>query len=722
MIIQRLSQSWMGLLWTVCIPVCFFALAANAQQASSDSSQTDSMRIVQMDPVIVTATRSEKILEDVAVPTSIITVDVMEREGALRLGDVLANQMGIALFDDHGTGMQVQGFASDYTLVLLDGEPMIGRTAGTLDVDRISVKGLSHLEIVRGPSSSLYGSEALAGVVNLVTAPPAESMQGAASFRIGSHATSDMMLQMEGGLKRTGLRLVLNRYASGGYDLTPATYGPTTPSFADWTVDLRSRFVISDRIRVRLGARGALENQESVFASGTNEFLEERYDDEGRRLEWSIHPEIELQLSSKFRLNTTLYGTGYQTETYHRRQNDGALNYEDKFDQTLVKAEMQLDMLWGAKHMTNLGGGVIGEQIGGSRYGATRGDSGPESTQSYLFAQHEWYPSGLLHFNTSIRFDHHSDYTGRVTPKFAVLIRPSDKIRLRASVGSGFKAPAFRQLYLSFTNPAGGYSVFGSLPMLAGIRRLEAEGQIEQKFFDLSKMDPLRAESSIAFNLGGSIEPFKWLHVQANVFHNNVRDLIETQPVAQKTNGAFVYGYFNLARIYTRGIELETKIQSHLTSNALVDITLGYQFLQARDREVVSALKEGTVFGRYSNGRDYRLRLGDYTGMFGRSPHSASLRAAYTNTTAGVIASIHGRWRSRYGYRDLDGNNLANRSDEFVPDYAVLGVAVTKTFSLVRAVEAAVQIGLDNAFDHTYPTLVPSLPGRRGYVSVQFNF
>ena len=213
----------------------FCTRAATAQQVPSDSSRADSMRTVRMAPRVVTATRSEKVLEDVAVPVSVITSDIMEREGALRLGDVLAYEMGMALFDDHGMGLQVQGFASDYTLILLDGEPVIGRTAGTLDVDRITVKGLSHLEIVRGPSSSLYGSEALAGVVNLITAPPAEGMQGSASFRIGSHATSDMTLQMEGGRERLGARLVVNRYASDGYDLTPGIYGPTTPSFADWT-------------------------------------------------------------------------------------------------------------------------------------------------------------------------------------------------------------------------------------------------------------------------------------------------------------------------------------------------------------------------------------------------------------------------------------------------------------------------------------------------------
>ena len=719
---SQYGQPAVRLAWLACTALFSYTVTVTAQHVPPDSSQADSIRTMRMDPMVVTATRSEKVLEDVAVPTSVIAAEVMEREGALRLGDVLAYQMGMALFDDHGTGLQVQGFASEYTLILLNGEPIIGRTAGTLDVGRITVKGLSHLEIVRGPSSSLYGSEALAGVVNMITASPAEGMEGAASFRIGSHSTSDMAVQVEGGREHAGARLVLNRYASGGYDLTPGTYGPTTPAFADWTGDLRGRIVYSDRVQVRLGARGTVQNQESVFASQNSEVISNRYNDEGRRVEWSLHPEVEIQLSARTRLITTLYGTSYQTETRHRRQTDGFVNYEDKFDQVYTKAELQLDMLWDTKQLTNLGGGVVGERIGGTRYGSTGTDTNRESTQTYLFAQHEWLASSKVHFNTSLRFDNHSDYTARFTPKFAVLVRPSSGTRLRASVGSGFKAPAFRQLYLAFTNPAGGYSVFGSVPMNDGIRQLEAEGQIEQRLFDLSRLDPLKAESSVAFNVGGSVDPFPWLTVQVNVFHNNVRDLIETQPVAQKTNGSFVYGYFNLAQIYTRGVEFEARVNPQVEKRSSVDIILGYQFLQARDREVVTALKEGTVFGRLPNGRDYRLGPSDYTGMFGRSPHSASVRAAYINPAVGLTASIQGHWRSRYGYRDLDGNNLANRSDEFVPGYAVFGAAVTKTVSVVRAFEAVVQLGLDNALDHTYPTLVPSLSGRRGYISLQFNF
>ena len=698
------------------------ALVVQAQPVPTDSTKTDSLRFIEMAPVVVTATRSEKALEDVAVPTTVVMAETMQRQGATRLGDVLATIPGLAFFDDHGTGLQVQGFAPDYTLILLDGEPVIGRTAGTLDLDRLTVKGVDRVEIVRGPSSSLYGSEALAGVVNLITAPPAEGFNGALGLRAGSFGTTDLTAQAEGGRGRTGARLLLNRYASAGYDLTPASYGPTAPSFADWTTDFRGRAALSDRVLLRLGARATVQDQEGAFALPGDDNLEVRYDDEGRRIDWSLHPEAEIRLFDRFRLTATLYGARYQTETRYRRQQDGVLTYEDDFDQRYLKAEAQLDALWGAHHLTSLGGGAIRERLGGDRYGPDANGDRPAANQVYAFAQHEWLPLRLIKFNASVRFDAHSDYAARLTPKLAVLVRPTDKLRFRASVGSGFKAPAFRQFYLAFTNAAAGYSVFGATRLEEGIEQLRAEGQIDQIFLDPAALEAIRAESSVAVNVGGSAEPFGWLALSANAFYNDVHDLIETQPVARKTNGQFVFGYFNLARSYTRGVEVETTVRPLNGPKGRFEVAVGYQFLQARDREVVEALESGTVFGRDPDGREYRLGVSDYGGLFGRSPHTATLRTAYVHTPLGLTASVRGRWRSRYGYRDLDGNALANRDDEFVSAYAIFDATLSKTVPVPGLADAEIQLGVDNAFDATRPTLVPSLPGRRFYAALRLTF
>ncbi|MBK6817585.1 MAG: TonB-dependent receptor plug domain-containing protein [Saprospiraceae bacterium] len=94
--------------------------------------------------------------------------------GANRVQQVLSEQNGIQIVpqvNGLGSGIQLQGFNPDYTLILLDGEPLVGRNTGLLDLNRLSPNAVKQIEIVKGPSSSLYGSEALAGVVNIITEP-----------------------------------------------------------------------------------------------------------------------------------------------------------------------------------------------------------------------------------------------------------------------------------------------------------------------------------------------------------------------------------------------------------------------------------------------------------------------------------------------------------------------------------------------------------------------
>ena len=660
--------------------------------------------------VVVTATRTAKELADVAVPMTVVDAEAIRAQGATRVGDVLATVPGLVLTDDHGSGVQIQGFSSDYTLILLDGEPVVGRTAGTLDLDRLTVSGVDRVEVVEGPSSSLYGSEALAGVVNLVSALPSGGERGRVEFRAGSFGASDATIEAAIGRDRWAARAFVNRYGSQGYDLTPDAFGPTVPVFSDWTADLRSRLDLGRGATARLGARLATQDQTGAFALGRGND-EIRYDDTGRRVDWSLHPEVEIPLSQRVRLTTTLYGSRYATETRHRNQLDGSLSYSDDFDQRYAKAEAQVDALWGARHLTVAGAGVIDERLAGDRYTPDARGNAPSAQQVFAFVQHEWIPSRQLELNASARFDAHTDYAARVTPKLSVLVRPTEAVRLRGSVGSGFKAPAFRQLYLAFSNAAAGYSVFGSTRLDEGLRQLEAQGQLAQTFIDVRQLDPIRAEHSVAVNLGASVQPLSWLDLEAGGFWNDVYDLIETQPVAQKTNGQSVFGYFNLDRIYTRGLT------ANATAQPLerLELAAGYQFLQARDRSVVAALEEGDVFGRDPDGREARLGLADYDGLFGRSPHTASARATLASDDAS--ASLRTRWRSRYGYRDLDGNRIANRPDEFVPGYLLVDLTLTRSWTLPTG-RLTTQVGAENLFDVTRGTLVPSLPGRIVFASV----
>ena len=701
------------------LPCLALVLAGPAgAQVAQDTTTRD------LETVTVTATRTAKEVEDVAMPLTVVTADEIAARGATRISDVLEDVPGLTLVDDFGSGVSVQGFSSDYTLVLIDGEPVVGRTAGTLDLDRLTVAGVERVEVVRGPSSSLYGSEALAGVVNLVTALPRPgATDGAVRLRAGTYGSSDAVVEAGVGRERWAARAVLNRNASDGYDLTPDEFGQTVPTFADVTADVRARARLGASA-LRLNGRVAWLDQQGGFTElNARGEIDDEVDDESARADGSLHAELVTPLGRRLWLRSTLYGARYATETTFTSRLTDAVTYQDDFDQRLGKAELQLDNLWSARHRSTLGAGGQTVRLSTARYGQADDGSAvrPSTLQAWAFAQHEWLPSRRVELNASARFDAHSDYAARLTPRLSVLVRPAEAVRLRASVGSGFKAPAFRQLYLAFTNgAAGGYSVFGSTRLADGYRALVEQGQIAETYLDPTALAPIEAESSVAFNGGVSADLAPWLTVEANAYLNLVRDLIETQPVALRTNGAQVFGYFNVDRIYTRGVDLSATARPA----AGVELGASYNFLQARDRDVVAELRAGTVFEREPGGAERRLGLGDYGGLFGRSPHAATVRAELRR--GATTLSARARWRSRYGFRDLDGNGLATRDDEFVPGFAVVDLTASRSFALPGArlagTRLTAQAGFDNLFDVTRPARVPSMPGRTAFVALGVSF
>ncbi|MGB3544550.1 TonB-dependent receptor domain-containing protein, partial [Rubrivirga sp.] len=341
--------------------------------------------------------------------------------------------------------------------------------------------------------------------------------------------------------------------------------------------------------------------------------------------------------------------------------------------------------------------------LGGERYG----DNAPRAENAFAFVQHDWETRRVA-LNASARLDAYGDVGTRVSPKVAALVR-GDLARVRLSVGSGFKAPDFRQLYLEFSNAVGGYTLFGADRLEDGLARLEAQGRYTPVATSGDALDALRPETSVAVNL--EVETtIAGVEVTAGVFRNAVRDLIDVQPVALLADGAPVLSYVNLERIRTEGLTLEARRGVGAWS-----LQAGYQWLRSRDLDVLAELGDGTVFGRDPvTGRDRRLAPGDYANLFGRSSHSVTARAGVR--TGDWTGSLRGRWRSRYGLRDLDGNGFANRDDEFVPGTALFDLAVARDLE-VGATGLRLQLGIDNLLDTTRPALVPTLAGRRFFAA-----
>lgn len=675
----------------------------------AQDARRDSLWQIDLPDVVVTATKGVKERRNVPIPTQVITRQDVAAQGATRLSDLLAEQTGLALVYDLGTGIQVQGLDAAYTLILIDGEPVIGRQGGTLDLERLTLADVERVEIVRGPSSSLYGSEALAGVINLITRAPESGFRGHTEVRYETHDTVDLTAAAEVKGERLGGRFLVNRYSSGGYDLFPDLVGLTAPGFTDYTTTAHVTFTPQPATAWSVNARLARQSQRGATGLFLNNVLVE-FDEDAERVDWSFAPQMTHRFSPTTKLATRLYATRFTTDTFLRdRANEANAPGETHFDQSYRKAEVQLDALFGAHHLLMLGGGYVGEAVEADR---VRG--GRRTTDNgYGFAQHEWMPNDLLDVLISARLDVHSDYAARLSPKAALLVKPDPNVRIRASVGSGFKAPTFQQLYMDFTNPVAGYSVLGATDVQAALSQLENQGQIQSYLTDPATLGAIRPESAVSFNLGLEIGLVKDVDLRLQLFRNNVRDLIETLPVAAKTNGQNVFTYVNLRRIYTQGLEGEMTVRPW----PALSLTLGYQYLDATDRDVLDALDAGTIYKRV-NGRDRRVERSEYGGLFNRSRHTGTLRLTYRHEALGLVATVRGLYRGRYGYGDLDGNLILDDDREYVPGYTLWHCTLTRRMNDQFSVKA----GVENLFDTTKPALIPSLPGRLLFAGIDVHF
>jgi outer membrane receptor for ferrienterochelin and colicins len=312
-------------------------------------------------------------------------------------------------------------------------------------------------------------------------------------------------------------------------------------------------------------------------------------------------------------------------------------------------------------------------------------------------------------------------------------VRPIEGVRLRASVGTGFKAPTFRELYYDFTNSAAGYTVLGSAYADSGIQRLRESGQVARQLRDPSDIAELEPENSLSFNAGLETELIPQVATSVNLFHNDVENLIDSQIILQKTGGGpapFVFTYFNVGEAFTQGLESEVTLRPLRDTDLAarvgdVSVTVGYQYLQAESRDAIDRIENGEVY-RVPNdpqSPDFNpnaptLDEEDYIGLFNRSTHTGSLQLRYRYDPAGLTLSARGTFRGEYGFNDTNQNGVYDAFDEPADAYSVWNVTAQKDLFD----RATLTLGIDNltdaAPDYGAGQPVPAFAGRQVYAGL----
>jgi len=655
--------------------------------------------------VVITATRTEKELTDVPIPLKVISGEQIRQMGSMRLNEVLSEQTGLAIVTDHGTGIQMQGFAPEYTLILINGEPLIGRTAGTFDLTRIAVGNIKQIEIVKGASSSLYGSEALAGVINIITEKPKEKFSANLKTKYASNNTLGISGDANVNIGKLGIYLFADRYTTSGYYLG-SSEDKVVPPYQNHTFQNGITYKFNARTQLSLTGRLSFQDQTSTYNISESNQDTYKISDAGRQKDWNINPTLTYCLNEKDKLTAKFYSSRYHTNSTMTKVSDGSLYDESYFTQTFSQPEIQYNRYWNSKNETFIGIGSTLESVNASRYTSMK-----NFYNLYIYAQHDFTILKKLNIIAGIRADRHSVYGTQINPKLSAKFKLSEKISFRGSVGRGFKAPDFRQLYLNFSNPIEGYSVLGSEEVKYQFDKMNQQGLIDEILIDPYSLQAIKAENAMAYNIGWVVQPTSKITWQTNFFRNDISDMIATAPMAIKTNGQSVFSYFNLSKVYTQGIEtdLSYKILKNTT------LYIGYQYLIAKDKQVVNDVEQGLYFRKDPDTwQTTRVTKKEYGGLFNRSKHMANIRLFYSNPENGWGFNIRGTYRGKYGYGDANGNLILDTDNEYIKGYWLWNIAVNKrVFKNIT-----LQVGIDNVGDYTKPLYIPSIPGRILYGSL----
>lgn len=684
------------------IGILFFI---SCSQFSIAQVENDSIKTSHLKEVIVTGTRTERSVATLPLPTQIITGESIRKSGLSRLNEIIQEQTGLITVPDFGggEGIQMQGLDAAYVMILIDGQPLFGRSAGTLDLSRISVNNIEKIEIVKGASSSLYGSEALAGVVNIITKKTitTEQLKGNINYKLATFNTHDIATSLEFGKKKIGFELFGNYFKTDGYNLTESNFVQTVEPYSNFTIQPKVKINFSDKVNLLLNSRIYNQNQDYNSEIGT-----EKYKGESKINELNNSILLNQEVSENFKLVYDLYATNYKADEYLNNENN-ELFEESNFNQWFYRPEIRSHYKIGRNTLTT-GIGVNYETLERTYF-----EEKVTLNSEYLFSQFEWFLKEKWNILVGFRYDNHHQYQSQFSPKIGLNYKWNEHFSLKTAIGYGYKAPDLRQLYFDFTNSSVGYTVLGYNVAAEKLAELQSQGQILfTNGYDFS--NPLKPESSININFGGYYKKNK-LSVDYNFFYNTIENLIDTRAIAQRTNGQNVFSYFNIDKIFTYGLELNGTYKM----NSNFSISSGYQYLITKDQTIVDKIERGEIFARDPiTLSSFRLKASDYFGLYNRSKHTANIKLNYHIPS--IETSINARvfYRSKYGIFDSNNNAILDKYDEFVKGYFLTNLTINKDFKY----RFSAQLGVNNLFDYKDERNIPNVSGRQLFTRIQYQF
>lgn len=397
-------------------------------------------------PIVVTATRSPQTASQLVAPVQVITRADIERSQASSLPALLAGMPGIQISTNGGYGkvssLFLRGTNANQVLVLVDGVRFGSATTGTAPWSQIPLSQIQRIEIVRGPVSSLYGANAVGGVIQIFTHKPTPKRQFAASVGGGTYGTEQASAGASGYAGRTGYSLRLTHFKTNGYDVqrngVPSGYGYRTPNQPD-ADGYRNNSVsawLSHNFKSGVHLNGHfLRSQGRTQYDGSSQDATDFINELGgasARVPITGRWRMRFDAGSSLDENDNLYDHMHSSTFNSRIDNLSWLNHFSlgRHQSVIVGADYRRETVTSSMRFAHTGRDNVGIFV---------------LDQAYL---------GRNTFQASVRRDRNSAYGVQNTGSVAWGYRMAYGLRITANYGSAFDAPTFNDLYFpGFGNP-----------------------------------------------------------------------------------------------------------------------------------------------------------------------------------------------------------------------------------------------------------------------------
>ena len=630
-----------------------------------DSSVVD--RTYNLNPVVVTGSGHHQRLKSTATPVHVLSAQEIREQGITTFDGALTRMMPQVSMapSSMGSFLRLNGLGNKYILILINGQKLNGDISNNVDLNRINMARVKRIEVLDGAASSLYGSDAIAGVINIITDQPTQNLVSATSdTRVSGHGQLTENVTLD--IYKNGF----GSYTSFGYDRadsyrnndleyvkgsdteTQKTIAPLFTGYRSNLIGQKFTYAPNQHLALNAGADYSYkitdrpETREDI--TGGNDY-EMRY----KGFRWNLGGIYKFNaknsLQADFTVDRFRYGKEYDVATKTYAVGDYVQSKKQLMMEGNVKAILAL-----TKHSTT----IFGADWRKEYLDATSGNIDEHVYSLAAYAQHETKLQRDLTLTLGLRLTHHETFNNHLTPKATLMYAPGN-FRFRATYSAGFRAPGLDELYYHY------FSVNrGKAQISFGNQDLSPE---KSNYFSLNAE---YRDEVIAVSLTGYLNRINDMVVKQNIpVDDATRKMLMAEfPEMTQDQADKMVSY----ALYQNSDEGDVKgVQLNVSANLFRGFNLSANYVY--------------TYARTKSGEEW-------------SPLERSIRHAAT-----IAANYHHSW-GRYGLNvnlngRLQSKTYYTGTYEDAPGFGVWNLQTTHAFDVAKWAYLEPAIGVDNIFD-----------------------